>query len=98
MRVGRDTEKEGKGERRKPKAIFSSFPLRVFCCFGWVLASELNPVTEVSWLVCVRLLRGPEAGVQHGPVRGDLADRGDNHAVGAQPLQRRRQGRRGSLI
>jgi len=36
--------------------------------------------------------------VQHGPVRGDLADRGDNRPVGAQPLQRQRQGRRGPLI
>ncbi|CAN6287062.1 unnamed protein product [Urochloa humidicola] len=43
-----------------------------------------------------RLLRGQEAGVQHGPVRGDLADRGDHPPVEPQPLQRQRH--RGSLM
>ena len=85
--------------RRKAKVRGSrtSFFLSsaAFCCFGWFL--RLN-WTLWGFLVCLRLLGGQEASVQHGPVRGDLADRGDNHPVGAQALQRQRQGRRGSLI
>lgn len=91
VRVGRDTEKEGKGERGRSHFFF--FLLLLFPC-GHVLFR----LGSCGWSLrnFIRILRGQEAGVQHGPLRGDLADRGDDHPVGAQPLQR--QGRRGSLI
>lgn len=89
MRVGRDTEKEGKGEageRAKPWKESGSFG-------GFM---RLNRVG--FFLVCCRLLRGQEAGVQHGPVRGDLADRGDHPPVEPQPLQRQWRHGRGFLM